>query len=135
MRRRVCSCIGATCRLCTAAEAHRAKRKIEKAAAAALQKLTPCVDCSFPSRRLRCPACYGARAARQRAPRTGGPVAWSEWLTMIRTAIGDGACVAIFDGGRVSVDRVACERLVFESVESALEWATAPARVVEIVAP
>lgn len=81
-----------------------------------------------------CRRCYSrayyAGRRRKQAPDVAAvparPVAWDAVLTELRRAAGDGAAVGIGQRGLV-IDRVASERLVFATIDDALDWATAPA--------
>jgi hypothetical protein len=67
----------------------------------------------------------GTPRKRVASDRPAQPVAWDKVLTELRRAAGAGAAVGIGQHG-VVIDRVACKRLVFASLEEALDWATSP---------
>lgn len=88
----------------------------------------PCPKCGYLTRRHgECTRCYTREIDRDRAPpRTQpqpvDPVAVA-WLSELRRAAGPGACVVV-SGKRVIVDRVGHDRLVFSSIDEALDYFT-----------
>lgn len=87
-----------------------------------------------------CRTCYQREYTRKRRERLAAqpiaaatpaatlatPVNWSADLSALRAHAGAGACVGVFAGGRVFVDRVFGERLEFDSLSAALDHFTAP---------
>ena len=124
------TCVCGTCDKCKNRAAK--QRWQARSRAGLVVKKNHCLGCGVPcGTHERCKSCARARFFGRQdhaAHASTAPVAWSEDLTALRLAVGNGACVGVFEGGRVFVDRVAQDRLVFADIDTALDYFTTPTR-------